>query len=178
MLNTENDIGLYDDVSNPLDAIEEIMMNNDWVYDRMSQDEMTVHITGKHGTYKLAFIWQDTYHALQFSCAPDVTIGTDKLKEASVIINKINSSLWLGHFDIRPVEEQYNNPGNNIPCFRHTSLFRGMTDNSGLSQMEDLIDIALHECERFYPSFKLLAEASHLTKSDMSLALMDVAGMS
>lgn len=175
MQGTENEIDLYDDVSNPLDGIEEIMINNDWAFDRMTQDEMTVHVSGKYGTYKMAFIWQEDYNALQFCCAPDLTISPNKLIEAAQVMNKINASLWLGHFDVR---EDSDVQGAFLPCFRHTSLFRGMTGTSGVDHMEDLIDIALHECERYYMTFDLLSRATHANAQDMSLALMDVAGIS
>lgn len=175
MLNTEKDIDLYDDVSNPLDGIEEIMLNNDWVFDRCNQDEMTVHVTGKHGNYKMAFIWQEDFSALQFCCAPDVTIAPNKTTEATQVINKINASLWLGHFDIKTESHEATA---NIPCFRHTSLFRGMNASSGVAHMEDLIDIALHECERYYMTFNLLSQVKHTPANDISLALMDVEGVS
>ena len=175
MLNTDNKIDLYDDVSNPLDCIEEIMLNNDWTFERQNEDEMSVQVTGTHGTYQMVFVWQDNYSAMQFCCAPDIKIAPNKMAEASITLNKINTGLWLGHFDIRA---DGNEASDFIPCFRHTSLFRGMTDTSGVAHIEDLIDIALHECERYYLSFELLAKVEHACKKDMSLALMDVAGLS
>lgn len=175
MLNTEKEIDLYDDVSNPLDGIEEIMLNNDWTFDRRNEDEMTVHVSGKYGEYKMAFIWQEDHSAMQFCCAPDLTISPNKIVEAAQVINKINASLWLGHFDVRA---EAGDVTAFIPCFRHTSLFRDMTHTSGVSHMEDLIDIALHECERYYTSFDLLSKSTHSTAPEMSLALMDVAGIS
>lgn len=179
MLNIENRIDLYDDVSNPLDGIEEIMLNNDWTFNRMSQDEMTVHISGKQGNYKMAFIWQDAFHSLQFCCAPDLTISENKLSEATQVLNKVNAGLWLGHFDIRATDnEDIDISTANVPCFRHTSLFRGMNGASGIDHMEDLIDIAIHECERYYPTFNLLSLTKTSSEKDMSLALMDVAGVS
>ena len=175
MLNTEKEIDLYDDVSNPLDGVEEIMLNNDWSFDRRNEDEMTVNVSANHGTYKMAFIWQEDYSALQFCCAPDIIISPNKLIEATQVINKINASLWLGHFDVRA---ELNDEQAFVPCFRHTSLFRGMNDSSGVAHMEDLIDIAIHECERFHMSFELLSKATASNTKDMSLALMDVAGLS
>lgn len=175
MLNNEKEIDLYDDVSNPLDGIEEIMVNNDWIFDRMSYDEMTVHISGKHGTYKMVFVWQEEFSALQFCCAPDLSISPLKTLESLRIINDINADLWLGHFDFRPESE---GSSSLTPCFRHTSLFRGMTGGSGVAHMEDLIDIALHECERYYMTFSLLSQSKLTCPKDLSLALMDVAGLS
>lgn len=161
----------FEDVSNPLDSIEEILSANDWTFDRMSEDELTVQISGKMGTYTMLFVWQEDYSAMQFTCEFDITLHPDALDSAATAMTAINSTLWLGHFDIRA--------GGNIPCYRHTSLLRGMVYASGADHLEDLVDIALSECERYYPAFELLSRKS--TSQDqgaLALAMMDIAGES
>lgn len=178
-LSTESqEIDLYDDVSNPLDGIEEIIVNNDWTFNRMNEDELTVHVSGKHGHYKMAFVWQEDYSAMQFCCAPDLSISPNKLDEAARVMNRINADLWLGHFDVRQQDRAAGENGTYIPCFRHTSLFRGMTETSGVEHMEDLIDIALAECERYYLTFDLLSRTESQDNKDIALAMMDIAGQS
>lgn len=179
MLNDEqNQIDLYNDVSNPLDGIEEIMLNNDWTFNRRNEDEMTVHVSGKLGSYKMAFVWQEDFSAMQFCCAPDMTLNPSKLDEATRIINRINTTLWLGHFDVRAQDAVNGVAGALVPCFRHTSLFRGMNECSGVEHIEDLIDIALAECERYHLTFDLLSKTRTQDNNDLTLAMMDVAGQS
>jgi hypothetical protein len=161
---------IFEDVSNPLDSVEEILYANEWVFDRMTEDELTVQITGKMGEYKLLFQWQEQYSAMTFCCLYDLDIHRDAISTASQMMTSINSSLWLGHFDVRE--------GTNIPCFRHTTLFRGMTHTSGAEHLEDLVDIALAECERFYPVFELLSRGTPANDDDLKLAAMQVAGAS
>ena len=165
---------LFDDVSNPLDSVEDIMTAHDWTFDRMNDDELTVHISGKYGHYTMTFNWQEHYQALQFCCTADLTLSPARLNDATQAINTINSKLWLGHFDIpmqsdTPVEKH-------TPCFRHTSLFRGMNYGSGAEHMEDLIDIALAECERYYTTFELLSIHKKQSDQEFSLAMMDAEG--
>jgi hypothetical protein len=57
-------------------------------------------------------------------------------------------------------------------------LFRGQTQTSGAEHMEDLVDIALAECERYYPVFDILSRGVPANDCDMTLALMTVAGES
>src|ERR1051325_8910878 len=47
--------------------------------------------------------------------------------------------MWCGHFDLWSEEA--------LPMFRHVLLLRGGRPTSG--QVEDLIEIAITECERF-----------------------------
>lgn len=163
-------IDVFDDVSNPLDSVEEILSANEWVFDRMSEDELTVQISGKMGEYKMLFVWQEDYSAMQFCCELDLEFRPEAVDNAARAMTAMNANLWLGHFDIRP--------GTNVPCFRHTSLFRGMA-GSGADHLEDLVDIALNECERYYPALALLSRSSTAgNHHDLALAMMETAGQS
>lgn len=170
MSNVESRDEIFEDVSNPLDSVEEILYANDWIFDRMTEDELTVQITGKMGEYKLFFHWQEQYSAMKFVCQYDLDVKRDAMDMAAKTMTSINSTLWLGHFDFRE--------GTEIPCFRHTTLFRGQTQTSGADHIEDLVDIALAECERFYPVFDILSRGLPANDCDLSLALMTVAGES
>lgn len=164
-------IDVFEDVSNPLDSVEEILSANEWSFDRMSEDELTVQISGKMGEYKMLFVWQEDYSAMQFCCEFDLELRPEAVESGARAMTAINAGLWLGHFDIRP--------GTSTPCFRHTSLFRGMTHGSGADHLEDLVDIALAECERYYPAFTLLSRSSTAQNHhDLALAMMETAGES
>jgi len=163
-------IDVFEDVSNPLDNVEEIMSSHDWVFDRMNEDELTVEISGKMGHYQMHFVWQEEYSAMQFRCECDMSFHENQLDLAAKALSAINSNLWLGHFDIRE--------DNSAPCFRHTSLFRGMIYTSNAEHIEDLVDIALMECERFYPAFNLLATSQEQDIQKLTLALMETTGES
>lgn len=161
---------LFEDVSNPLDSVEEILFANDWIFDRMTEDELTVQITGKMGDYKLFFHWQEEYSAMSFCCQYDMDVNAAAMDSAAKTMTAINSGLWLGHFDFRE--------NTSIPCFRHTTLFRGQTHTSGAEHIEDLVDIALAECERYYPVFDIFSRGLPKNGGDLALALMQVAGES
>ncbi len=159
---------IYEDMTNPLDSIEEIMAGQDWVFDRPNHDELQVRMSGAHGQYAMTFIWQEQHSAMQFFCELDLTIPAVRDELLSRTLRQINEKLWLGHFDV-PRET-------GIPFFRHTSLFKGMQHSSGADQVADLIEIALAECERFYNVFLLLSEAKNTQDSLMSLALSETRG--
>jgi len=44
--------------------------------------------------------------------------------------------------------------------------------------MEDLIDVAIAECERYYMTFQILSETAVKDANQLSFAMMDVAGSS
>jgi hypothetical protein len=165
--NSEN-FEMFEDVSNPLDSVEDIMVSLDWSFDRPNPEEISARVSGRHGQYSLTFIWQEDYSAMQFFCEYDLEMPAARKHAAALALQTINARLWLGHFTVQE--------HNSVPCFRHTSMFRGCTHTSGAEHVEDLVDIALAECDRHFSVFSLLA--CPLGKNDglLPLALSETAG--
>jgi hypothetical protein len=161
-------IDMFEDVSNPLDSIEDMLSGNEWAFDRLADDELTVKVAGKRGEYNLTFIWQDEFSAMQFFCEFDFTVPASRAALTGDALRRINENLWLGHFDV--------STRNNAPVFRHTSLFRGNTQSSGADHIEDLVDIALAECERYRNIFTMLSAVNDLSPDHLTFALSDAAG--
>lgn len=168
------DFDLYHDVANPLDGVEEIMRHNDWTFQRHYDDLLTVQISGKNGTYDLSFSWQEEFTALQFTCVTDFSVPAASFERACHVLQTVNPKLWLGHFDLYVVDGIY------YPRFKHTCLFRGLVDTSGIEILEDVIDIALSECERYAMTFDMMGQAalSAVAQDQLQLSMMDVVGQS
>jgi hypothetical protein len=84
----------------------------------------------------------------------------------------INEKLWMGHFEV-PSDTK-------IPAFRHTCLYRGMQRTSA-ADLEDLVEIALAQCEKHYAAFYILSHANdsrQINDQNLSLALMETIGES
>ena len=153
--------------NNPLDILEELVSANEWPFDRSSSDEMVVEATGRWCDYRMFFVWREDVHALYFTCAFDMRIPENRRGEITDLLALVNEKLWLGHFDLCS--------GDNMPMFRHTLLTRGWQRLS-VEQLEDLVDIALCECERFYPAFQFVIWAGHSPHDAMSMSIMDTVG--
>jgi hypothetical protein len=78
-----------------------------------------------------------------------------------------NEKLWLGHFDLFAEEGSV--------VFRHTVPLRGLSGVS-VEQLEDLVDTAVQECERFYPALQLVLWGGYSVEQAISVALMDTLG--
>ena len=155
----------------PIDSVEEVLNEHNWSFDRPSDDELVVDVSGQNSKYRIYFIWQENMNALQFCCHYQLSIAEDNLDEAHAAALSINEHLWLGHFDI---------PSNTrSPVFRYTCLFRGAGRMNAAETIDDMVDVALIQCERYFPIFQLLTEKTHLLNNEtMSLALMETAGRS
>jgi hypothetical protein len=152
---------------NPLDLIEQIVLAHDWPFDRTSDREIAAEITGRWCDYRLYFSWREDVNALHFTCAYDVRIPTERHSDIHGLLALINEKLWLGHFDLWGEE--------GMPLFRHSLLLRG-TSGLAVEQMEDLVDIAVAECERFYPSFQYVVWAGKTPQEALAAAILETVG--
>ena len=152
---------------NPIDLVEEIVIANDWAHDRAGDDELIVEIPGRWCDYRLYFLWQEELTALHFSCGFDMKVPKRRRGVLYELLALANERLWLGHFDLAA--------GDNSPSFRYAVLMRGLA-SVGSEQVEDLVDIAVSECERFYPAFQLVVWGGKPADEAMAAAMIDPIG--
>lgn len=155
---------------NPLDNVEHILQEQNWVSNRMSDDELMVRVTGKAGSYNLYFVWQAEMNALQFCAQYDFSINAKQMDKAASVLMSVNENLWIGHFEIHKETK--------TPAFRHACLYRGLQMTGSSSYLEDLVDIAMAECEKYYTAFYMLSQASNNNDQSIALALMETVGES
>jgi hypothetical protein len=155
------------DTSNPIDLFEEIASAHEWSYDRSNAHEVAVEISGSWCDYRIIASWRDEMCALHFACAFDMRIPDRRRSEVNQLLAGINERLAVGHFDV------WSDDG--FPVFRHAVLMRGMPGAS-VEQLEDLLEIALTECERFYPAFQYVVWGGKTPTEAMDAALLTTVG--
>lgn len=153
--------------SNPLDLLEELVNANAWRFDRSTDEEMVVEITGRWCEYRMFFVWQEDLSAMYFSCLFDLRVPPHKRTPVAELLAIVNEKLWLGHFDLCSEEL--------VPMFRHTVLLRGVSGAS-VEQLEDLVDIALNECERFFPAFQFVLWGGKSPADAVAAAMLETLG--
>jgi len=134
-----------DEMYNPLDIAELVIMDRDWTCERLDDGELLAEVSASCCTLKLWFNWQEDSGGLQLTCSLDSKFPKHMLTKIHSLLAMVNEKLWLGHFDICSEEMSV--------TFRHSLLLR---DGAGTNaeQLEELLTIAVEECERFYPAFQ------------------------
>ena len=160
----------FEEDLNPIDSVEDVLHIHNWKYDRVNSDELTVSVNGKGCSYKLYFAWQEDMGALQLCFQYDLPIEANNDAAASSALRSMNENLWLGHFEL-PAET-------GAPCFRYTCMLKGLSHSTMTSTLENIVDIALVQCERYHPVFQLLSSANDIGPQGLSLALMETMGES
>jgi hypothetical protein len=153
--------------TNPIDLVEEIVQANEWTHDRASDEEMVVEIAGRWCDYRLLFVWQREISALHFTCGFEMKVPKARRAAVFELLAVVNERMWLGHFDVIADARS--------PCFRHGVLLRGAS-GACVEQIEDLVDIAVSECERFYPAFQLVVWGGKPAEEAIAAAMIDPVG--
>ncbi len=152
---------------NPLDILEDIVTANEWMFERSTDDELIVELAGRWCHYRMFFVWQRGIGALQFTCQFDMKVPDAKRSDVNDLLAMLNNRMWLGHFDL--ALEQ------NTPLFRYTILARN-DRMPGIEALEDLVEIALTECERFYPAFQFVIWGGKRPAEAVAASMIEVAG--
>jgi len=153
--------------NNPLDVMEDIVRANEWLFDRSSEDELLVETAGRWCDYRMFFVWRDDVKALYFTCSLDMKVPPEKRREINDLLSMINERMWFGHFELCS--------DGGAPMFRHTMLTRGWRGAS-VEQLEDLVDIAVGECERYYPAFQYVLWAGYDAPRAIEASMLDPVG--
>lgn len=137
---------LQDDANyNPLDLAELVFLERDWSFDRASDGELIAETAGAWCRYHVWFTWQEDCGGLTLSCSMETKFPKTMLASVHTLLALANEKIWLGHFDICMDDCTI--------VFRHSMLLR---DGAGTTaeHLQELLDIAMTECERFYPAFQ------------------------
>ena len=153
--------------ANPLDIVEQIIASNEWAFDRRNDAEMAAEAPGKWCDYGLYFSWSHEISAMHFSCAFDLKVPPGQRDRLFELLALANEKLWIGHFGL--------DTDDGVPVFRHSVLLRGAPGASAES-LEDMVDIALTECERFFPAFQFVLWGGKAPAEALQAAMLDCVG--
>jgi hypothetical protein len=152
---------------NPLDVLEQIATANEWLFDRRSDAEMAAEAPGKWCDYGLYFAWSAEISAMHFTCTFDLKVPVPRRTALYELLALANEKLWIGHFGM--------DTDDGMPLFRHSVLLRGAPGASAES-LEDMVDIAITECERFYPAFQFVLWGGKSPAEALTAAMLECAG--
>jgi hypothetical protein len=153
--------------SAPVDMLAALFEARGWDFEVKGEDEITAEFKGSWTSYQIRAIYREEDNALQLLALPDVSVPTDKREAVYTALGLINEQLWIGHFDMWS--------SNGILLFRHGSLLppNGMLN---VDQAQTIIDVAIDECERFYPVFQFIIWGDKSPEDAIASALIETHG--
>lgn len=153
--------------NNPVDMVEFVACERDWLFERLCDDELSVSVKGLHGDYAVSFSWMEECEALHFACASDLRIPERCEAEVLRLVAKINEGLLVGHFDLWPSE--------GAVMFRHTLLLSGGAEPTS-QQAESMLTYGLQHCERYLQAFQFVIYAGRSAEEALACSLFETVG--
>lgn len=152
--------------SNPLDLAEQVIVENEWAFERRSESDLAAEARGKWSDYGLYFCWSHEISVLHFSVAFDLNAPIKLSSGLYELLAKANERVWVGHFGV--------DEDSNTIIYRHALLLRGVPAAAEL--IEDLIDIAVTECERYFPAFQFFLLDEKKADEALESAMLECVG--
>jgi hypothetical protein len=152
---------------NPVDVVERIASSRDWSFDRASEDEVTLVVTGRWAEYQLSFTWMADIEALHLACAFDLKAPSSRRSEVVELAALVNEQLWLGHFDYWAKD--------GLVMFRHALMLSGGLSASDI-QCEVLLATGLDACERYFQAFQFVVWAGKSAREALDATMFETSG--
>lgn len=154
-------------INDPLLVVEDVVDKKGWIYLRPSDAEMSLTRQGSWSAYHLYFAWLEELRVMQFCSVYDFSLQNARTSDLHVLISLLNERMWLGHFEVDSQEQTV--------LFRHNMRVMDYDQNLD-QQIDDLIHIAIEQCERFYPAFQFVLWGGKSPYEAVEACLMDVVG--
>lgn len=132
---------------NPIDLVENIFASKSFELERRNINEVVVEVQGKWNNMLLFFAWEANMHCLHLSCLMDIDCKIEDRSKIFELLALANEELWVGHFSYWAEQ--------NIPVFKHSVIIND-EETYFAGKLEQMINIAIKECERMYPVFKVV----------------------
>ena len=152
---------------NPLDLIEDIIIEYGWDFERDINNNIHVEVGGKWCDYQLSYGLNEEKCIIYISCVLDIKINEEKIKEVYKLLADINEKLSLGHFEVW-MDDGW-------PIYRCSIPIPDEAKFCKL-QLEKMSIITLQECEKFYPAFQFLAWGNKTAHDSLKHLMLETLG--
>ncbi|MGN0914518.1 MAG: YbjN domain-containing protein [Alphaproteobacteria bacterium] len=152
---------------NPIDTVENIFSTQSFELERRNTNEVVVEVQGKWNNMLLFFAWEANMQCLHISCLMDIESEIEDRSKIFELLALANEELWVGHFSYWTEQK--------MPVFKHSVLLND-SENIFENKISQIIDIAIKECERMYPIFKVVLSKGMDPKQALYPMMMETVG--
>ena len=151
----------------PLNLVEDIIIANDWDYERDNNNNIHVEVAGEWCDYQLSYGINEEFNLIYISCVLDINITERRLKDVNFLLVSLNEKLLMGHFEIWS-DQSWPLLKLSFPVPTNQSLCRNQLEQASL--------LVLKECEKFYPAFQIFAWDNKDVKNTLQHLMLETQG--
>lgn len=151
----------------PIDLVECLADSRDWEFDRVGHDRIALAVEGAWRTYSISLSWSSADDELRLLCTFDIDPPEATAPALREALNLANDRVWTGAFCLWPEEKM-------IAWRYGLTLAGGGCASAG--QIDAMLHDAIEACERFYPSFQLVAFDAAEPAEALEIAMTEAYG--
>ena len=153
--------------NNPIDFIEEFVLNDEIEKVRDSSDEIVIFSKGVWKNYDINFKWDSKQKIIEISTHFEMSKKNRINKSIYSLISDVNKKANVGFFN-------YCTELNTI-FFSYKISIKGQ-DFISVEQIKNFINIVINECDRFFPVFFVFFYKKQDPIHALDIALLDTIG--
>lgn len=157
---------LSDDL-HPIDIVESLAEHNEWQFDRLGDDQISMAVEGQWRGYAITLAWSPHDETLRMVCTFEMDPPNEKLPALYEAMNEINDQCWAGAFTYWGEQK--------LMVYRYGLLMSG-GQGASPEQIDTIITTAVRNAERFYPAFQLVIWGERTPRDAMQVAIAEAYG--
>jgi hypothetical protein len=154
-------------ICNPIDDLEAVLSAQSWGFERIDDDALLTEINARWQRYPVQFLWRQDCETLVFACNYSFQINARQRAALFRLLVRINDGLMSGCFNYAAKE--------NMVSYRNSLLVSGQ-ESVNREQLQDLIEIGIDECERYFLAFDLLLNRQQTPEQAYQAAVFETVG--
>ncbi len=151
----------------PIDIVETLAEHHAWDFDRVGDDQIAMAIEAQWRTYSITLAWSPYDETLRLICSFEMDPPKDRLPALFETLNAANDKCWAGGFTLWAEQE--------LMVYKYGLVLTG-GEVAGAAQINHLVDVAVSNCERFYPAFQLVCWGDETPEAAMRVAIEQAFG--
>jgi hypothetical protein len=150
----------FEEDIHPIDIVETLAANNEWDFDRISDEQIAMAVEGQWRTYSITLAWSGFDETLRMIC----TFDMDPLYE---LLNAVNDQCWAGAFTYWAEQK--------LMVYRYGLVLAGGHVASA-EQIDTMIGAAVMSAERYYPAIQLSVWGDKTPQQALQVAIAEAYG--
>lgn len=155
------------ETQNPLDTLEDYFESQSMDCERHGETSLACRVTGAWGIYTIYFYWHEEMPSLELACLLEFPVIPCQYPALWELMGAINPEIFIGHFEICSDRK--------LISYRY-SLVWNQDSPPSIDQMEQLMDIALFEGERFFPAFDFVLNHGKTPQEALESSVLNTVG--
>ena len=151
----------------PIDIVEDIATHQEWQFDRIADDQISMEMAGQWRSYSITLAWCAGDQTLSLICSFEMDPPAHRMPALYEALNAVNDMSWAGGFTYWGAER--------LMAYRY-----GLILSNGQMAMPDQIDTmisaAVTSAERYYPAFQMVTWGEKDLEMALKVAIAEAYG--